>query len=178
MVKYAPAGDSVRLSMKIKICPVKQLYRILAEGSFERSGAVISSAAEIDPTKLRGIPYVFRQYEDLDCECPGRSFSQTDAAAFASFLKHLGTGMDTLYCCCDAGESRSPAVAAAMMRYLGMDDMPLWQDPHYHPNMLVFEMLTNALECPVSHEEKDFRFYTNRKAFQDAIRKIEQFEEE
>lgn len=157
--------------MTIQICPIKWLYQILAGEDTGKCGAIISSASEIEVSRFQGISYVFRQYEDLDYECPGRSFSQTDATAFAEFLKSLENDVDTLYCCCDAGESRSPAVAAAVMRYLGTDDMPIWHNPHYHPNMLVFEMLANTLGAAVSDEEKDFRFYTNQKAFRDAIRK-------
>lgn len=157
--------------MTIQICSIKRLYQILANGNTKKCGAIISSASEIDIEKVHCIPYVFRQYEDLDYECPGRSFSQSDAAAFAEFTKHLTNGVDTLYCCCDAGESRSPAVTAAVMRYFGLDDMQVWRNPHYHPNMLVFEMLTTVLGIAVSNEEIDFRFYTNQKVFQDAIRK-------
>ena len=153
--------------MTIQICPIKRLYQILTEGDIGKCGAIISSASEIDIEKVQCIPYVFRQYEDLDYECPGRSFSKTDAGAFADFIKNLEA--DVLYCCCDAGQSRSPAVAAAVMRYFGLDDMQIWENPHYHPNMLVFEMLAGALGAAVSDEEKDFRFYTNQKAFRDAI---------
>ena len=127
------------------------------------------STWDLYTAKLFGIFYVFRQYEDLDYECPGRSFSQMDATAFADFVKNLEA--DVLYCCCDAGESRSPAVAAAVMRYFGLDDLQIWRNPHYHPNLLVFEMLAAALGAAVSDEEKDFRFYTNQKAFRDAVRK-------
>ena len=155
--------------MTIHICPIKWLYQTLAEGPTGKCGAIISSSSKIDTAKLFGIFYVFRQYEDLDYECPGRSFSQMDATAFADFVKNLEA--DVLYCCCDAGESRSPAVAAAVMRFLGLDDMQVWENPHYHPNMLVFEMLANTLGVAISDQEKDFRFYTNRKAFRDAIRK-------
>jgi len=155
--------------MTIRICPIKRLYRILAEGDTDNCGAIISSALEIDAEKVQCIPYAFRQYEDLDYESPGRSFSKADAAALADFVKNLE--VELLYCCCDAGESRSPAVAAAVMRYFGLDDMQVWKNPRYHPNMLVFEMLADALGAAVSDAEKDFRFYTNRKAFQDAIRK-------
>ena len=155
--------------MTIQICPIKGLYHILANGNAEKCGAIISSASEIEISKLRGIPYVFRQYEDLDYECPGRSFSEADAAALADFVKNLEA--DVLYCSCDAGESRSPAVAAAVMRYFGLDDMQVWKNPHYHPNMLVFEMLADALGVEVSDEEKDYRSYINQKAFRDAIRK-------
>ena len=155
--------------MTIQICPIKRLYQILAEESVGKCGAIISSASEIDAKKVRCIPYVFRQYEDLDCECPGRSFSKADAAAFADFIKNLEG--DVLYCCCDAGESRSPAVAAAVMRYFDLDDMQVWRNPHYHPNMLVFEMLGNALGASISDKEKDLRLYINKQAFRDTIRK-------
>ena len=155
--------------MTIQICPIKKLYQIIAEENVGNCGAIISSSSEINTVKLRGIPYIFRQYEDLDYESPGRSFSQTDAAAVADFIKNLGA--DVLYCCCNAGESRSPAVAAAVMRYFGLDDLQVWKSPHYHPNMLVFEMLEDALDVEVSDEEKDYRSYINQKVFRDAIRK-------
>lgn len=155
--------------MTIQICPIKRLCQFLTEGNIGNCGAIISSASKIDSAKLYDISYVFRQYEDLDYECPGRSFSQTDAAAFSDYVKNLKA--DMLYCCCDAGESRSPAVAAAVMLYFGLDDMQVWKNPHYHPNMLVFEMLADALGVAVSDEEKDFRFYINQKAFRDAVRK-------
>ena len=155
--------------MTIQICPIKRLYQILAEGNTGNCGTIISSASEIEISRLQGMTYVFRQYEDLDYECPGRSFSQTDAAAVADFVKNLEA--DVLYCCCDAGESRSPAVAAAVMRYFGLDDMQVWENPHYHPNMLVFEMLMDAFNMSISDAEKDYLLYTNQKAFWDVIRK-------
>ena len=155
--------------MRIQICPIKRLYQILAETGTVKAGAVLSSSSDINDAKLQGISYVFRQYEDLDYECPGRSFSREDAVSFADFLTEQETRIDTLYCCCDAGESRSPAVAAAVMRYLGMDDMAIWQNPRCHPNMLVFVMLAEAMGLTVSDEEIDFLLYTNQKAFRDAI---------
>ena len=155
--------------MKILVCPVKRLYRILAEGGTEKRGALISSSADIDTAKLLQIPYAFRQYEDLDYDAPGRSFSRGDAAAFSGFLRTAAGDIDTLYCCCDAGESRSPAVAAAVCHYFGMDDAYIWKNPHYHPNMLVFARMMDALGLPLSDEEKDCLMGTNRKAFRDAI---------
>ena len=155
--------------MKIHICPVKQLYQLAGERNLSNCAGVLSSAGEIDGTKLHGLNYVFRQYEDLDYECPGRSFSEEDAEAFALFVKALDSSLQTLYCCCDAGESRSPAVAAAVMRYFRSDDMPLWRNPRYHPNMLVYAMLTRALGVPLSDGELDHRIHVNREAFRDAI---------
>ena len=79
--------------------------------------------------------------------------------------------MDTIYCSCDAGESRSPAVAAAVMRYLGMDDMKIWKNLHYHPNMLVFVMLSAGLGNEISDEERDYLIFTNQTAFRNALRR-------
>lgn len=151
---------------KIHICPIKRLYQLLPAG--DNSIAIISSAAPVDTAKLGEIPYVFRQYEDIDYPCKGRAFSREDAAAFVRFVKEWNSAT-TFYCCCDAGESRSPAVAAALCRYFEMDDAPIWQNPHYHPNMLVFTMLMEAFNLPISDEEIDFLLYTNQKAFRDAI---------
>ena len=158
------------MDFPIQICPIKQLYRLLAESSQPDSVAILSSASPVDTSRLGNIRYVFRQYEDLDYPQPGRAFSREDAESFSHFIRSL-TGCRTLYCCCDAGERRSPAVAAAVMRYWSADDMLIWRNPKYHPNMLVFDLLTDALGIPVTDDEKDFRLYENRKAFRDAVRK-------
>lgn len=154
----------------IQICPIKKLYRLLAEGDRDRCAAMISSSTPVDTQKLGAISYVFRQYEDIDCDVPGRSFCEEDAKVFAHFLLKLDKRTDTIYCCCDAGESRSPAIAAAVMRFYSMDDEHIWKNPHYHPNMLVFDILAGALGNPVSDEEKDYLLYINQKAFRDAVR--------
>lgn len=54
--------------------------------------------------------------------------------------------------CCDSGQSRSTAMAAAIMRYFGQDDLSVWEDPHYHPNLLVYERQMAAFGMAVSKE--------------------------
>ena len=156
--------------MKIKICPVKTLYRLHGEGKTGRCAAVISASAEVEADRLPGIPYVFLQYDDVDAPIPGRSFSEADAVRILAFLQKLDSETDAIYCCCDAGQSRSPAVAAAICRRWGQDDSHIWNNPNYAPNMLVFDLLTRAFGLPVSDGEKDALLYTNRKAFRDAVR--------
>ena len=85
--------------MNIVICPIKQLYQILGSDDTNECAAIISSASDIHVPKLKGICHVFRQYEDLDYECPGRSISQADAVAFADFVRKLDNGIDTLLRC-------------------------------------------------------------------------------
>lgn len=157
--------------MRICICPTAKLSGELLPGAENRCAAIISSSSEPDASRIPDIAYVYRRYEDLDADVPGRSFTQNDAGVIAGFLRNLSPEVDTVYCCCDAGESRSPAVAAAVCRYYGLDDVHIWENPHYHPNMLVFTVLSGMLGVPVSDAETDCLFYKNRKAFQDAIRR-------
>lgn len=155
--------------MKIVFCPWRQLAQRVA-GEEAHTAAVLSSSTEPEASRLPKISYVFRQYEDIDVPIPGRSFSQEDARAFGDFIRGLDRSVDTLYCCCDAAKSRSPAVAAAACRYFGQDDSHIWGDPFVQPNMLVFDLLTTALGVPVADGEKDALLHQNRMALRTAIR--------
>ena len=155
--------------MKLQICPIKKLYQLAKTENLRECAGILSSAGELDAARLGELRWVFRQYEDLDYEAPGRSVSREDAEAFAGFIKGLQGSVRTLFCCCDAGESRSPAVAAAVTRYFRADDMVIWRNPKYHPNLLVYAMLSQALGVPLTDEELDRRIHENRKAFRDAI---------
>ncbi len=154
--------------MKITVCPVKNLNNI-SRSDTSRRAAIISSSQHPEAAYLPDFPYVLRLYQDIDREIPGRSFSNEDAEAVAGFVRSQLDSVDTLYICCDAAESRSPAVAAAIMRYMGLDDMKVWRNPHYHPNMLVFLRLCEALGISVPDSEVDALMYENMKAFRDAL---------
>ena len=153
---------------KVSVCPLRLLEPLPGDGS---AVAVISSSSPPAPRLLPCAPYVLRVYQDVDREIPGRSFSREDARAMADFIRGIDPGVKQIWCCCDMGESRSPAVAAAVSRYLEQDDTPIWTNPRFHPNMLVFDYLTQALGVGVTDEEKDELLYRNRKAFRDAIRR-------
>lgn len=46
---------------------------------------------------------------------------------------------------CDAGQSRSAGVAAAIMKFKTGSDMPIFKNPKYQPNMHCYRMTLNAL---------------------------------
>lgn len=156
--------------MTVEFCPVRRLAERVRIEEKHRYAALLSSSMDPDVSRLPEICYVFRRYEDIDMEIPGRSFSWEDAKAFADFLRNLDGSIDTVICCCDAAKSRSPAVAAAVCRYFGLSDAHIWSDPYVHPNMLVFDLLTKALNISVSDEEKDALLYENSRAFRSAIK--------
>lgn len=155
---------------EIRVCPLKRLYQLCTEGELPGVAAVISTSGDApDARRLGGIPYVYALYQDLDFDGPG-AFSDSDAARFADFVRKLDQKIATLYCVCDAAMSRSPAVAAAASRYFGIDAMDsIWRDPHYKPNMWVFEKLSTALGVPASDGELDQYIFESDHAFQNAI---------
>lgn len=158
------------MSIKIEICPVKRLYQILREQGAEGVAAIISISGNApDKEQLYDIPYVYTIYRDIDYKGSG-AFSNEDATRFADFVRNLGSEISTLYCVCDAAMSRSPAVAAAVSRYFDIDSMDsIWRNPHYKPNMWVFEKLSTALGVPVSDAEMDQYVYESNWAFRRAV---------
>lgn len=46
-----------------------------------------------------------------------------------------------IYCLCDAGISRSSAIAAVLSKYYNGDDSHIWNDWHYQPNKYIYTML-------------------------------------
>lgn len=155
---------------EIQICPLIRLYQLCAERERTSMAAVIStSSGTPDAQRLCGIPYIYTLYRDIDFDGPG-AFSDSNAARFADFVRNLSPEICTLYCVCDAAMSRSPAVAAAISRYFGIVTMEsIWRNPHYKPNMWVFEKLSSALGVPVSDGELDQYIFESNYAFQNAI---------
>lgn len=136
------------------------------------SAAVISASSDAHELKI-SCPYILAEYMDLDYESP-RSFSVEQADGFADFLKALKENTTDLYVCCDAGESRSPAIAAAIHRWMAQSDAYIWESPKYHPNALCFCRMLEALKMDITDEEIDILIQTNQSAFKKAIQQAKQ----
>lgn len=92
------------------------------------------------------------------------------AQTFAEFIKALDANVTDIYVCCQAGESRSPGLAAAVYHYYGLDPHDVFSNPQYHPNVLCFRLLTEALGVPVEDGFIDQLIYENQQAFKLAIK--------
>ena len=75
-----------------------------------------------------------------DPHYPG-SFNQAHARRIIRFVQDLPDDVTDLYVSCSKGSSRSPAVAAALMRMSGRSDKAVWLNPFYVPNLLVYYRL-------------------------------------
>ncbi len=75
---------------------------------------------------------------DVGAGAPGAMTAEDARAILAAFDRHRG-GLARIVAHCDAGMSRSPAVAIALARRAGQDDTELVR--RYRPNSHVIAML-------------------------------------
>jgi len=155
---------------EIIICPIKQLHMLAEDGDMSDVAALAASSYDINWEKLS----VFKHkhclnFNDVTNDSDHNAFTKDAAAQIAEFVRSLPNNIDTLFVCCDSGESRSTAMAAAIMRHNGMEELKIWRNPHYHPNPLVYKLLCDAFGIPVSDEDVAERIAVNNKALSDAI---------
>ncbi|MCR5174273.1 MAG: hypothetical protein K6C09_06550 [Oscillospiraceae bacterium] len=116
-----------------------------------------------------GMPNVlFLKFFDTEEENDPQRFRRSDAERIAAFLSRPDANGD-LFVCCDSGRSRSAAVAAAVRLAAGEDDRTIWESTEYHPNVLVFRIMGEALGLDLSDGEIRARRERSDAAVREAI---------
>lgn len=155
---------------EILICPIKKLYEHAEDGDMSDVAVLAVSSYDINKDKLKAFGRTLcLNFADITDSGELSAFKKDIAEEIAAYVKGFPAQLDTLFVCCDSGESRSTAMAAAIMRYNGADEMRIWKNPRYHPNTLVYSMLCDALGVPVSKVELQAKHWTSEKALTDAI---------
>ncbi|WP_034450222.1 hypothetical protein [Butyrivibrio sp. AE2032] len=78
-------------------------------------------------------------FADVEVPDAYMAINGAHARAIIRFLDRLPDEVTDLYICCSKGSSRSPAVAAAVLRMSGRSDRDVWDNPFYVPNSLVYQ---------------------------------------
>jgi len=156
---------------QLMVMPIKKMLDWVSTREKEHFAVLVAASYDLDPAKL---PHkcVVEMFDDIDLECAGRSITEVQAKRYASFVQSLPGDTEIIVCACNAGESRSAALCAALCEYFEVDSTWIWDSPHYHPNMLVFDMFTQALGVAIDDARKDDLFQTNRTAFSKAIKQV------
>ena len=155
---------------EIIICPVKMLYRYAMEGEMSDVCAIVTSSFDIDTKKLSGFHSTLcLSFHDVVDNNDYRAFNSETAKKIVDYVRNLPKNLDTLFVCCDAGQSRSAAMAAAIMRANGGDDMCIWNSPKYCPNSLVYKTLCDCFGIMLTGCELDNKQLINRQALENAI---------
>ena len=92
----------------------------------------------IDVLKLR--------FNDTDCSdgFSGGMIVEQGIKVRDFFNKYV-MSVDKIIVHCEAGQSRSAGVAAALMKYYYNDDTPIFNNKRYTPNMRCYRVTLNAL---------------------------------
>lgn len=158
--------------MRIQIYPIKRLYLEL-EKAADTSGAaaILCSSYSVSTEKVQKLKKVLVLcFDDTPDANRPRAFSNEGAERVADFVEALDEKTRMLYICCDSGESRSSAIACAVARHLGKDEMMFWRDPHYHPNPLVYTLQCQAFGLAASVESTNYKLRLNEMELKNAIR--------
>src|SRR5271166_2461267 len=78
----------------------------------------------------------------LDSDGGANSITNEQAISIRDFIVGLKDGLGRVIVHCDAGWSRSPAVAAALAKHFNNDDAEFFT--RYRPNMLVYRKVLDA----------------------------------
>lgn len=81
------------------------------------------------------------------------AITDDDAKRIALFVNLVKDKVDRIVVHCDAGISRSSGVAGAIMKYLNGDDMPIFSNGRFCPNMTCYRKVLTALMLYVDEEE-------------------------
>lgn len=80
-----------------------------------------------------------------DVEWPSkRAISEADALKIIRFCEAMKDKIDLIVVHCEAGISRSAGVCAALMKIFNNDDMPIFNNARYCPNMSCYRAVLNA----------------------------------
>ncbi len=157
--------------IRIKICPIKRLYMIAKNDELENTGAILCSSYSINADKVKNVQYkLCLEFDDIINASSISAFNLQLAEQIKTFIDSVHNKVDVLYVCCDSGESRSTALSAAIMRYLGQNDKKIWTNPHYHPNLLVYKIQCKAFGIYVSKVELYIRLKISDWALHKAMR--------
>ncbi len=152
------------------ICPLKRLYQLAQDGDMRNVALLAVSSYDIRREKLNMfVNMLCLSFADVTDSSDKNAFSSIIAEQIVGFVKTLPEETDTLFVCCDCGESRSTAMAAAISRYNRADEMKIWGNSHYHPNPLVYKLLCQAFRVNATDEEINERLNINKEAFLKAV---------
>ena len=99
------------------------------------------------------------------------AITRKQAREIIGFVRNLSAEIIDLYICCSAGQSRSPAIAAAVLRMTGRSDKPIWENPFYVTNSLVYQTICHEFDLFAPDWYVRKLVDLNRQCFLDSVNK-------
>jgi predicted protein tyrosine phosphatase len=103
------------------------------------------------------------QFDDVIANKDGkRCITAKDAKDIKAFVQAFQNSVDRIIVHCKAGTSRSPGVAAAITYVLDGDDIPIFSNREYFPNMKCYREVLRAFLGTIDEDEIYRRERINR----------------
>lgn len=140
----------------------------LARSPFDSKVAIISiTDVNSSPVSLKNEPHKILKlsFEDIDndliveelgyhptqehrnyIEQKYNMFSQEQSNQISEFYKNIKGRIDILICQCEHGQSRSAAVAAAILEFESKRGIAVFSNDRYYPNKIVFRRVLKSLK--------------------------------
>lgn len=154
--------------MSINICSIKKLKYILKNESITNIKAILVSSND-DIEEITNDNKLVLHFDDV-VELNDKSIKIEDAKAIKQFIESINIKDNSVYVCCDSGESRSAAIAAVLYRLNGFDEDEIWENPIYHPNILVYKTLCDEFRLKNTKFRLWYKQYINNKALKNKIK--------
>ncbi len=162
--------------MYIKICSLKMLYYLLEEKRIDVAASraiIVASETPLRPKKLGSLNYIYAPFDDVT-QGEGKLTPQL-AHRIVSYYDDISEDCEMLFVVCDAGQSRSAAIAAAILKVEGQDNIePIWANPKYQPNPHVYRTMCQAFGIQISNLALKRLSGINTKAYRQAIQSQKQ----
>lgn len=141
--------------MKVTVCNEKTLQRLDKRNfadlnvNIENLAIISIRDCEDEPIILTNKPPLFLSlaFDDvIPGDGEGMPISDEQARVVAEFVLKNRDKIRMLVCQCTYGQSRSAAVAAAVMEYFAHRGIKIFADDRYFPNKNVFRKVLSALQ--------------------------------
>lgn len=150
--------------MNIKVLSIKEfIYYKLNENKNIKVVAATSSDNDYKQIKHK----LLLKYDDS--LIGDNIFTDNHAKKIIKFVEKVKEN-ETLYCLCDAGQSRSAAVAASLMLKYNGNDMEIWKNCKYYPNILIYKTMCKNLNINISEVEIQEKVKINQEALKKLIK--------
>ena len=87
------------------------------------------------------------QKEILELEKKYHSITDEQVKEIVEFYNSVKNSIDLLICQCEHGQSRSAAIAAAIMEYESRKGIEIFANDWYYPNKSLFRKVLKRLNC-------------------------------
>ena len=84
-------------------------------------------------------------FDDVTDSSNANAMHKEQADKIIEFVSSLDKNIQAVYVSCEAGISRSAAIAAALYRFYGVSDNVIWDNPQYHPNFRCYRLVMDAI---------------------------------